>query len=744
MIGESRSPSVPEPVPQQCRASGVPASANTIPAMPRSADVAVVACIEPGVLERQALLLFESVRAFGGALANCPIYAVAPRAGLGVGRQTRARLAALGVDYVEQVLNTECVEYGSANRVVAAAHIEASTAHEVLVVLDSDTLVLREPRGFLLPPDVDVAARPVDVKGIGTCGPQDRYDAYWRELCRLCDVDYGRIPWLPSTVDEVSCKANYNGGLVVVRSGRGILRRWSDFFLASVRAGLRPRAEAVAIRSSTGAVGAAASRLWGSNQAALSLAIWSTTERVRTLDASYDYPLHLHQALGERRTRDFDELVHVHYHWLFEPDAFGDNPLTASTSTLSADKLAWLRERTPFGAAHGARGHSAPAPRSAGAATAATAATTEVADRACEPAATTLSGSRRALIVLGMHRSGTSALTRTLSLLGARLPRRLIEAGPGNPKGHWESAELGAINDRALESAGTSWRGITPLPESWYASPAAAAFRDEILAVLRRDFAEARLFVIKDPRICRLLPLWRSALERFGVEPAFLIAFRNPLEVAGSLAARNGLTQGHSLLMWLRHVIDAERGCRGARRVVVSYEALLGDWRGLVGRVGQALGLEWPSPGARAQAGATDFLERGMRHQRATVEDVRRRPEVPPWVRTLYEALIAAEAGDPAALGRVVDAVGLQLDQADQVFAPLIADREQRAAEQAERLGLLERDLAAWRERSARLQAALDATHESSSWRLTEPLRTVFVAFPRAARVVRSALRFAR
>jgi hypothetical protein len=135
---------------------------------------------------------------------------------------------------------------------------------------------------------------------------------------------------------------------VVVRSDRGALRRWSDFFLASVRAGLLPRAEAVAFRSSTGAVAAPASKLWGSNQAALSLAMWSTTRRVLTLEPTYNYPLHAHEALGERRARDFDQLVHVHYHWLFEPDAIAEAPITAPTSTLAAEKLAWLRARTPF------------------------------------------------------------------------------------------------------------------------------------------------------------------------------------------------------------------------------------------------------------------------------------------------------------------------------------------------------------------------------------------------------------
>jgi hypothetical protein len=680
-------------------------------AMSRPPDLAFVACIEAGVLERQALLLFESIREYGGVLADCPIYALAPRAGLGVGGETRGRLDALRVDYIDKVLNTECVEYGSANRVVAAAHIEGTTAHEVLVVLDSDTLVLREPEAFLLPRDVDVAARPVDCKGMCTSGPDDPHDAYWRKLCEICGVRYDDIPWIQSYVDDVRSKASYNGGLVVVRSDRGILRRWSGFFLASVRAGLRPCAQAVAIRSSTGAVAAPASRMWGSNQAALSLAMWSATRRVLALEPTYNYPLHLHEALGERRARDFNQLVHVHYHWLFEPDAIADNPITAPTSTLATEKVAWLRARTPF--------------------------SSEGLESARRPR-------RRGLLVLGMHRSGTSALTRILNLVGAQLPSRLLEPGFDNVTGYWESADLTALHDRVLESAGTRWEDFATLPASWHASDVAESFRQEILAVLQRDFVTSPLFVIKDPRICRLVPLWTSVLERFGVESAFLIAFRNPIEVAESLKVRDGFHPATSLLMWLRHVIDAERGSRGARRVLVSYEALLEDWRAVVQRVGRELGLEWPRLSHETDAAAEAFLEREMRHQRSTLDEVRHRPEVLDWARALYEALVAAEAGSSSNLSEVVDRIGAQLDVADRAFGPVIADLGVRIAQTHSSAEQARAALATAHAQSARLQADLEEIRGSTSWRLTEPLRKALVASPRAARLVRSALQFAR
>src|SRR5262245_43006838 len=111
---------------------------------------------------------------------------------------------------------------------------------------------------------------------------------------------------------------------------------------------------------------------------------------------------------------------------------------------------------------------------------------------------------RRAIVVLGMHRSGTSALTRVLSLLGADLPSRLLEPRPDAIRGYWESADLVAIHDRLLAAAGTTWDGVLPIAESWWHSDAAHGFRREILEVLHHDFVRSSFFVIKDPRICRL------------------------------------------------------------------------------------------------------------------------------------------------------------------------------------------------------------------------------------------------
>jgi hypothetical protein len=318
--------------------------------VPLKPDVGFVACLDRGVVEAQALLLFESIRRYGGRFADCALYAVSARGRHTISAGARSRLQTLGARHLEPVLEVETPEYGSAHRVAAAAHVEDAGGHEILVILDSDTLFLGEPAELDLPGDVDVAVRPVDVKGLSTSGGADSFDRYWRELCRYGGVDYDAIPWRESFVDRRRIKANYNGGLVAVRGGLGILRRCGDLLFGSLRQGVLPRASADSFRTGAGWIEPAAARLWGSSQAALSVAVWSSTRRVRELPATYNYPLHLHEQLEQALAQSlFRDLVHVHYHWLLAADAVDTNPLFAASEPLRAEQREWLRSATPIG-----------------------------------------------------------------------------------------------------------------------------------------------------------------------------------------------------------------------------------------------------------------------------------------------------------------------------------------------------------------------------------------------------------
>lgn len=192
---------------------------------------------------------------------------------------------------------------------------------------------------------------------------------------------------------------------------------------------------------------------------------------------------------------------------------------------------------------------------------------------------------RHAMLVLGMHRSGTSVLTRFVAALGAALPADPNPAAPDNPEGYHEPAGLVMAHDALLRAADSAWFDTRPFdPDS--VPPAALG---ELVArmedALRGSYATAPFFVLKDPRICRFLPLTRAVLSRAGARASAILALRDPAEVAASLGRRDGISAAYAGILWARHLIDAERATRDMPRTVVCYAELLQDWRGSAARI---------------------------------------------------------------------------------------------------------------------------------------------------------------
>jgi len=200
----------------------------------------------------------------------------------------------------------------------------------------------------------------------------------------------------------------------------------------------------------------------------------------------------------------------------------------------------------------------------------------------------------RVLAVLGMHRSGTSLLARLLTELGARGPNDPLAAHPDNPDGYLESRRVLALDKKLLERAGLSWYDDAPLPAGYLASRRARGLRRVAQRILREELSPGGLFVLKDPRLSRLVPFWAEALEAVGAETHWLLMLRHPLEVARSLEARMQWADvrsaavtapGQALLLWLRYTLEAERDTCSCSRTLIAFEDLLADWRAVVRRV---------------------------------------------------------------------------------------------------------------------------------------------------------------
>lgn len=324
-----------------------------------------------------------------------------------------------------------------------------------------------------------------------------------------------------------------------------------------------------------------------------------------------------------------------------------------------------------------------------------------------------------ALLVLGMHRSGTSAVTRVLNLLGAALPNRLVPPGPGNVLGHWEPVELVALHETMLEAAGSHVYGLFDIAPEWFGSAAAVAFARELAALIRRNYAEAPLIVVKDPRLALLVPVWQQALALLNITPRYVLPFRDPRAVAASLRRRESRHEGAALwppergmLLWLRYVLAAERATRGSPRAFLSFDALLADWPAELARLALQLGLSWPRGEAEMGREITAFLNRRERHEAVSRLDAwpdTVLPQIPEVYRALATAVAVPESGR-----RVFDAAAV----------PLAAG--------ADMMRVYVDALEAEVRRLRPVQYQVEAVLGSRSWRLTAPLRALRRLLPQA------------
>lgn len=285
-----------------------------------------------------------------------------------------------------------------------------------------------------------------------------------------------------------------------------------------------------------------------------------------------------------------------------------------------------------------------------------------------------LAGEKVALLVLGMHRSGTSALTRVLNLLGCSLPQQVMGGNPTNPVGHWEPQAIVDLNDEILEAAGSAWNDWQKLNPGWEKSHARAGFVHKAAQTLQAEYEGSSFFVLKDPRICRIVPFWRDVLQQNGIEPRVVIPIRNPLEVAASLHARDGIDLSIGYLIWLRYILDAERSTRGAQRVFTTYSGLLEDWTKVIERIADRLAISWPRYSARVTLEIESFLDKSLRHHAHTNLGALNGSAVPAWVRQTYDIVQgwsegAESPGDFVAL----DAISKDLDAAAAAFATPMA-----------------------------------------------------------------------
>ncbi len=253
---------------------------------------------------------------------------------------------------------------------------------------------------------------------------------------------------------------------------------------------------------------------------------------------------------------------------------------------------------------------------------------------------------RPILVVAGMHRSGTSAITGTLAALGADLPRTVLPANHANRRGHWEPQRLVELHDELLSHLNSSWCDYRKL-QGVDTDAVYRTWGPRMKEAFLQEYGDVSLPLLKDPRVCRLLPLWNRVFSELGLAPRYIVPLRHPREVAASLGVRDRIGPTEALLLWARYLLDAERHTRAYPRVVVGFDALMSDWLGVVGRIAAALHLEWPVP--PRDAAVDEFLSESERHHQVTSLEEQ---QLPTPIDVVYDTLRLLEVG-PVELSRL-------------------------------------------------------------------------------------------
>lgn len=244
----------------------------------------------------------------------------------------------------------------------------------------------------------------------------------------------------------------------------------------------------------------------------------------------------------------------------------------------------------------------------------------------------------RPVVVLGMHRSGTSVVAGVLHELGLSLsiPEDVLPAQSYNLSGLWESAALQTLNNQVMALCGGTWAYPPELDGAWADSDMMCQLMRQAREIFPRVYPSTQ-WVWKDPRTCITLPFWLRAIP---TKPAAVIVIRNPLDVASSLQTRDGYGKAHSLALWERYTRSAVLNAAGLSAALIHYDDLMAEPRRTISGLAQYL----TSVGVHLTAtdNAPSLVDNALRHHAADPDAAD--PDLSDGQRQLYTYLRQIES----------------------------------------------------------------------------------------------------
>ncbi|MGR3702798.1 MAG: sulfotransferase family protein [Paracoccaceae bacterium] len=250
---------------------------------------------------------------------------------------------------------------------------------------------------------------------------------------------------------------------------------------------------------------------------------------------------------------------------------------------------------------------------------------------------------KKLVLVVGSGRSGTSAITRALQVLGVDLGDTLMPANPEfNKKGYFEDLEVFEFNNRLFERIGSVWHDLNPVDLRCLAR---CELQDRCIDLLTRKLDKKEVFGLKDPQISRIIPFWSDVAHQIDVADHYVIALRHPLSVARSLSRYTGFSIARCFEIWYTFTLDALNASVSGRRVVISYENILRSPAAEISRIAKVIGVPFDRSSALFRTYSESFLDSADNRNGIDVISSEDSQDLPVKVEKLYD-FAAKLAGD--------------------------------------------------------------------------------------------------
>ena len=256
---------------------------------------------------------------------------------------------------------------------------------------------------------------------------------------------------------------------------------------------------------------------------------------------------------------------------------------------------------------------------------------------------------KQAVLVLGMHRSGTSVISKALNALGCYVGDNLMPPSPDNEKGYWEDMDIVAFNDSLLAQYQSSWELLLASINEGCSDILLASYKQQARSLIKDKFISKTKIVIKDPRISVLLPFWQEQLESQGFQVKVILCLRHPRAVADSLSRRDQFSDNKSFQLWREYTIAVLETVQDDL-LVVDYEHVMAGAENQVNRIADFLGLDQsilqsPTMRASIKAYSEEFIDSSLLHHQSGVGSSDEK--IPEYIDTLYQALRESIEGPP-------------------------------------------------------------------------------------------------